>query len=60
MQTGLRILNGRTTGDLLGQFACHTPNGCSVVDFFIVSENLFNNISFFKVSNLLADLSDHC
>jgi hypothetical protein len=59
IQTGLRILNGRTIGDCIGKLACFTPNGCSVVDYFIVSEKLLSNTSFFKVHNLLGDLSDH-
>lgn len=60
IETGLRILNGRTTGDSIGQLTCYTPNGCSVVDYFIVSENLLSKVCFFKVHNLLGDLSDHC
>lgn len=31
-ESGLRILNGRTVGDLQGNFTCITYNGCSVVD----------------------------
>ena len=31
----LFILNGRTLGDLIGQFTCHTPRGSSTVDYFI-------------------------
>lgn len=31
-----------------------------MVDYFIVSEKLISNTSFFKVHNLLGDLSDHC
>ena len=30
----LYILNGRTLGDLIGQYTCHTPRGSSTVDFF--------------------------
>ena len=32
----LYILNGRTLGDLTGQFTCHTPRGSSTVDYNIV------------------------
>ena len=35
----LIILNGRTNGDLLGQFTCHTCNGARVVDYVIVSHD---------------------
>ena len=31
-ESGLRILNGRTIGDLQCNFTCITYNGCSVVD----------------------------
>lgn len=60
IQTSMRILNGRTTGDHTGKFTCYTPNGCSVVDYFIVSEKLLDSICFFKVHDLVEDLSDHC
>lgn len=30
IQFGLRILNGHTIGDLVGQYTCHTPRGSSV------------------------------
>ncbi|CAG2252555.1 unnamed protein product [Mytilus edulis] len=60
IQSGLRILNGRTPGDFTGQLTCYTPNGSSVVDYFIASENLMENILFFKVHKFLGELSDHC
>ena len=59
IQTGLRILNGRTTGDLTGQLTCYTPNVCSVVDYFMVSKHLFTCEPFFKVHNFIGELSDH-
>ena len=34
----LRILNGRTLGDSKGKYTCYKPVGCSVIDYFIVSE----------------------
>ena len=60
IQSGIRILNGRISGDFTGQYTCYTPRGSSVVDYFIVSENLLRNITFFSVHNLCGDLSDHC
>lgn len=60
IHSGMRILNGRTMGDFSGQMTCHTNNGSSVVDYCIASENLFENISFFKIHKFLGDLSDHC
>ena len=57
----LRILNGRCFGDMFGQFTCFTLNGCSVVDYSIVSESILNQILYFHVSDYLATLSDcHC
>ncbi|CAG2223372.1 unnamed protein product [Mytilus edulis] len=47
VQTGLRILNGRTRGDFIGQLTCHNPRGSSVVDYFIVSEELLDKVAFF-------------
>ena len=40
----LRILNGRKIGDLLGNFTCFTPRGCSAVDIGAVSPSLVNKI----------------
>jgi hypothetical protein len=56
----LRILNGRKAGDSLGYFTCHKWNGNSVVDYALVSEGLFDEISYFKVSQAFLDISDHC
>lgn len=33
IQTGIRILNGRCTGDLVGNFTCHNQRGSSVGDY---------------------------
>jgi hypothetical protein len=56
---GLIALNGRSKGDFVGQFTCHTYNGASVVDYAIVSHNLFPFISHFSVS-ALTEFSHHC
>ncbi|CAG2247070.1 unnamed protein product [Mytilus edulis] len=48
-----------TRGDFIGQLTCHNPRGSSVVDYFIVSEELLDKVAFFKVHDFLADLSDH-
>ena len=60
VQTGLRILNGRTMGDFSGKYTCHITNGSSVVDYCIVSEQLLREVLFFNVHKFLPDLSDHC
>ena len=59
IQSSLVILNGRTMGDLNGMFTCYKHNGCSTVDYSIVSKHLFESVQYFKVHNLTY-LSDHC
>ncbi|CAC5358441.1 unnamed protein product [Mytilus coruscus] len=58
-ESGLRILNGRTTCDLFGRPTCITYNGCSLVDYSIVSNELLSSVGFFKVHEFTA-LSNHC
>ena len=48
----LFALNGRTKGDLIGQFTCHTYNGASVVDYVIASYDLQASIINFTVDNV--------
>ena len=45
----LRILNGRFSGDLLGNFTTYTNDHSSVNDCGVVSENLFNRVENFSV-----------
>lgn len=53
--------NGRMLGDLNGRFTCHTPNGSSTVDYVIVSDNIIDQVLYFKVSDFVPTLSDtHC
>ena len=56
----LRIMNGRILGDLEGKLTCFKWNGCSTVDYAIVHKDLWNKIDFFKVRELVGDISDHC
>ena len=58
-ETGLKILNGRTIGDLQGKYTCMTYNRCSLVDYTLVSPNLLQGIGSFSVSNM-TPISDHC
>ncbi|VDH97552.1 Hypothetical predicted protein [Mytilus galloprovincialis] len=60
IQLGLRILNGRIFGDSLGQHTSYQYGGNSVIDYFIVSEQLLEYISFFKVHKFDGLMSDHC
>ena len=54
----LIILNGRTLGDLSGNFTSIQKNGCSVIDYISVSTNLKPNIKYFKVLPF-TEHSDH-
>lgn len=58
--SSLRILNGRTMGDLTGSYTCHQTLGSSTVDYMITSEDMIQNFIYFQVHNFLPDLSDHC
>ncbi|MCG7891851.1 MAG: reverse transcriptase family protein [Candidatus Thiodiazotropha endolucinida] len=55
----LYILNGRTLGDLTGQFTCHTPRGSSTVDYFLASRTLSYFVHSMKVHDISV-FSDHC
>ena len=59
----LRILNGRTLGDLEGNFTCKKYNGKSTVDYMLTSKSLMDNVGYFKImtdSDLIdSELSDH-
>ena len=50
----LRILNGRSIGDIDGKFTC------SAVDYMICSEEIFRTIRYMEVLSFIGDLSDHC
>ena len=56
----LLILNGRTTGDVFGKFTNHNWNGSSVVDYIIVPNEFYDNVSNFSVGDYVPWLSDHC
>ena len=58
-ETGLRILNGRSVGDLYGRNTCITYNGCSLVDYTLVSISLMNVIGCFEVGDFTI-FSNHC
>jgi exonuclease III len=59
INTDIRILNGRSIGDLLGCYTSHQYNGKSVVDYILVSENLIPYANNLVVSSP-NHLSDHC
>ena len=60
VQSRLRILNGRTLGDLEGKYTFHNSLGSSTIDYIISSESFLHKIIFMKVNNLIRSLSDHC
>lgn len=47
----VHFLNGRTKGDEKGEFTCIANDGVSIVDYTIVSSELFENISYFHVED---------
>lgn len=53
----VHMLNGRTPGDEHGEFTCTANDGCSLVDYNIVSTELFDKICRFRVED--RDESDH-
>ena len=48
---GIHILNGRSPGDRDGEITCVANDGCSIVDYFIVSSSLFPLVSKFEIVN---------
>ena len=56
----LCIINGRKTGDLMGNFTSFQSGGNSVIDYVIVSNSLFYNVLTFSVVDFKPWLSDHC
>jgi hypothetical protein len=58
-ESGLRILNGRTIGNLQGRHTCITYNGCSTVDYMLVSNELISKTGYFEVQDYTC-LSNHC
>ena len=59
-RVSLRILNGRTLGDLAGHLTCFTGRGASSVDYGAASPDLMGQIRYFKVDQLMPICSDHC
>ena len=59
ISTQLRFLNGRHIGDCPGKFTCHTPRGASVMDYAIISANIQNMVTGFRVGSLQT-FPDHC
>ncbi len=54
----LLIINGRTNGDLFGNFTCFKYNGCSTVDYNIISKECLAHVKSFKTLPF-HEYSDH-
>ena len=55
----MKILKGRTLGDLTGNLTFYKRSGNSVVDNVICSKNLSNKVIAFKDKHI-TNFSDHC
>ena len=55
----LVVVNGRHSGDPCGSFTCYTPRGCSVVDYVVMSADLYSSVVEFSIGELPL-YSDHC
>ena len=55
---GLVILNGRTIGDIFGDYTCYKYNGSSTVDYMCTSSYLYESVKFLKVLEFTI-FSDH-
>lgn len=53
----IHILNGRMHEDVVGNYTCLTYNGASVVDYHVISSELFSCISYFNIE--MRGESDH-
>ena len=51
-------MNGRTLDGLIGSFTCIKPNGSSIVDYFMVSKNIPDNVKLIEVLAFVP-YSDH-
>ena len=56
----MRILNGRTLGDITGKMTCYRPMGASVVDYVVCQEPLLPLVNYCQIHDFKGDLSDHC
>ena len=54
----MRILNGRTIGDIKGNITYMHPSGCSAIDYAVADQDLMSQVVCFKV-NEICYLSDH-
>ena len=55
----LKLLNGRTIGDLTGKYTCYKYNGNSIVGYIMTQTTMFQKVVHFKVKPVTLWL-DHC
>jgi len=60
IQSKLRILNGRTFGDLQGKYTAHCSLRSSVIDYTIASKDVQHKILSMKVHDFKKSISNHC
>ena len=58
MHNQLVILNGRILGDSQGKYTSIQKQGCSVVDYFVVTKRIFSQVNYLKIGNF-TEYSDH-
>jgi hypothetical protein len=59
LSANLVIVNGRTFGDYYGKATCFQYSGNSVVDYCLISDQIFEKVLFFQVEDHIPHLSDH-
>ena len=58
IDNNVRILNGRSLGDLRGSFTCMSPQGSSVIDYFLCSHDIMKEMGMMAVQPF-TQFSDH-
>jgi exonuclease III len=57
--TNMRLVNGRTVGDIFGNFTYYNTQGASAVDYVIVLASWLQSVKYFSVLPF-THMSDHC
>ena len=55
----LKILNGRTLGDAMGNLTCHKRYGSSLVDYFVATSWVRDHVDSLQIKEFTS-YSDHC
>ena len=46
--------------NLCGKYTCHHSNGTRIIDYTLVDNITLTQLRYFKVEDLIGNLSDHC